>query len=366
MRLNFIVHSLDKKDMGGVAKVVTNLVNLLSQQEELEVVIYNLGEVHQLAFALDSKVKLITLNLNKHSTVQYRGLFKLRWFYTVDNVLKNILEHSDENDVWLPMSPPLNLLFALQKYKYKKLKIVGCDHTSTIYSKGIFIDKIKYTLLKKLDYIIALTKEDDIFYKKSGLSSVCIPNFIEYLSQEVPSNRKNIIYVGRFSDEKQPEMVVKTYYLSKLNEKGINLKMFGHGNLLPNIIDLIKEYQLQDYVEIISGENNPDIIYTDVYALLLTSKMEGFPTVLLEAIARNIPCVSFDIPNGPRNIIIHEENGFLIEPNNLEQMSNYLKSDTLKNMHNRCISNTLLRYNRENVLKIWFDLLEVLKNDNTI
>lgn len=363
MRLNFIVHSLDKKDMGGVAKVVTNLVNLLSQQEGLEVVIYNLGEVHQLAFALDSKVRLITLNLNKHSTVQYRGLFKLRWFSTLDNVLKNILEHSDENDVWLPMSPPLNLLFALQKYKYKKLKIVGCDHTSTIYSKGFFIDKIKYSLLKNLDYIIALTKEDDVFYKEKGLKSILIPNCIESLSLELPSDRKNIIYVGHFSDVKQPEMVVKAYYLSRLNEKGIKLKMFGHGNLLSKIMELIKEYHLQDNVEIISGENNPNVIYKDVYALLLTSKIEGFPTVLLEAIARNIPCISFDIPNGPRNIIIHEENGFLVEPNNLEEMSYFLNSEMLKNIQNRHISSTLLRYSKENILKIWLELFESLRND---
>lgn len=48
--------------------------------------------------------------------------------------------------------------FFFFKYTFSDVKIIGCDHTSTIFSKGLLIDKIKYLLLKKLNYVVALTK----------------------------------------------------------------------------------------------------------------------------------------------------------------------------------------------------------------
>ncbi|MES0389760.1 glycosyltransferase, partial [Proteus mirabilis] len=71
-------------------------------------------------------------------------------------------------------------------------------------------------------------------------------------------------------------------------------------------------------VKIIKDEINIDNIYKNAYALILTSKIEGFGMVLIEAISKGVPCVAYDCPNGPRNIIQNGLNGYLIPINNRE------------------------------------------------
>ena len=83
--------------------------------------------------------------------------------------------------------------------------------------------------------------------------------------------------------------------------------MYGHGDCENELEQYILDKGYGKYIQIIKGETDPDIIYQDAFALILTSKIEGFGLVLLEAMARKIPCLSFKIPYGPLNIIKNGE-----------------------------------------------------------
>ncbi len=124
---------------------------------------------------------------------------------------------------------------------------------------------------------------------------------------------KDSLYVGRFNEEKQPFKAIELFMQSDLPKQGVILRMYGHGEFEKEIVEFIESKSYADYVQIISGETDLDIIYKDALGLLMTSKIEGFPLVLLEAISKNIPCLSFRIPYGPLNMIKDGVNGYFIE-----------------------------------------------------
>ena len=362
MKINFIVYSFNQDNTGGVNRVVANLANQFCKHSDMNVTIYSLSECSSLAFEINQNVNLKSLDMEFYTPKQYSGFRKILWIFNVFKKLEYIVKE-EKDTIWLSTSTPFNMVFGLIKMKYPDIKVVGCEHTSTVYSKGLLLDKLKSFFLKKLNYTVALTTQDKEYYKKIGVKNVeVIPNSIssELFINHCDFQRKYVIYVGRFEEEKQPLLALEAYQKSKLFEKGIGFKMFGVGSQLENIKDYIKQNQLEDYVELISGENRIDKIYNNAYALLLTSKVEGFPMVILESIARNVPVLSFDVPYGPRNIIQHNKNGFLIEPYDIGMFVFYLHSERLKSIQVNNISYTMFDFMNENVIKSWLKIFNML------
>ncbi|MDD2169058.1 glycosyltransferase [Glaesserella parasuis] len=360
MKINFVVYSFNQDNTGGVTRVVANLANQFCKHSDMSVTIYSLSECSSLAFEIDQNINLKPLDMEFYTPKQYSGFRKILWVFNIFKKLEYIVKE-EKDAIWLSTSTPFNVVFGLIKMKYPDIKVIGCEHTSTVYSKGLLFDKLKSFFLKKLNYTIALTKQDKEYYEKIGINNVeVIPNSIssELFINHFNFQRKYVIYVGRFEEEKQPLLALDVYQKSKLFEKGISLKMFGAGSQLENIKDYIQQNKLEDYVELISGENRIDKIYNNAYALLLTSKVEGFPMVILESIARNVPVLSFDVPYGPRNIIQHHKNGFLIEPYDVETYCSYLLSSELKEIHNQDISYTVTSFTDSKILKLWLDLFK--------
>ena len=363
MNINFIVHSLDRSNMGGVIKVVTELANILAQKN-IRVTIYSIGCINSICFEVSSQVTVIALNIDKHSTSQYFGLKKINWFISLYKIFYSIIGKKN-NEIWLPTSPPLNLLFSILKYKLPNIKVIGCDHTSTVYSKGNIVDTLKYFLLKNLDCMVALTKEDQEFYVKNGIKSTVISNPIDLNSIVFQNNKRNsIIFVGRFSSEKQPLIALKLYYESKLWKHNINFRMYGNGPLENELRSAIKVYGLENNVLIVNNEYNPNYIYKNALFLLMTSKVEGLPMVLLEAIGRNIPCLAFDCPYGPRNIIISGVNGFLVEADDFESALKILSLDNILKINNENIINTISQYDINNIVEKWLCILNAMNMES--
>jgi glycosyltransferase involved in cell wall biosynthesis len=53
--------------------------------------------------------------------------------------------------------------------------------------------------------------------------------------------------------------------------------------------------------------------YVEASFYLMTSRFEGFGMVLIEAMASGLPCVAYDCPCGPRGVLTHGEDGFLVK-----------------------------------------------------
>ena len=351
MKVCFIVQTFDKRDRGGVLRVVAQLSNFFINHHD--VTIMSCGNVETLAYDIDYRINIISLGMISYNTGFYKSFRKLNWFNETYSKIQPFLK---DDVIWITSSPPLSLLFSVLKLKNSNIKVIGCDHTSTVYRKNFFIQKFRNKLLSKLDVMVGLNHQDVEYYKKNGIKSVWIPNGIDLQEKySEKSERKYLIYVGRFNEEKQPFHAINLFVNSILPSQGVKMKMFGHGEYEKEVADYILKNNYQDMIEIVKGETDPDVIYKDAYALILTSKLEGFPLVLLEAISRNIPCLSFKIPYGPINIIKNGINGFFVENSN----DSFNKGVVgLNDINRELVHETIVDYDIKNIVKKWNSLIK--------
>lgn len=112
-----------------------------------------------------------------------------------------------------------------------------------------------------------------------------------------------IISMGRFVDVKGFSNLLKSFYLAQLKKPTLRLILIGDGVLKNKICDLIQKLELTDKVMLLGYRKNPFKYIAKCSIFALPSYSEGFPNVLLEALACSVPVVATDCPSGPREIL---------------------------------------------------------------
>lgn len=144
-----------------------------------------------------------------------------------------------------------------------------------------------------------------------------------------------------------------------------NLQIIGSGEEEANLQSYIKQNELLN-VEMIPHTSNIKEYYNNAELFVFTSKMEGFGMVLLEAMSFGIPCISFDCPSGPRDIIEDNRNGYLIpcydEELFAEKICDYIqKSSELKEKMQQEAIDTIRNWNNDNIIQKWLSLFASLE-----
>nr|WP_278252245.1 glycosyltransferase [Deferrivibrio essentukiensis] len=134
-----------------------------------------------------------------------------------------------------------------------------------------------------------------------------LPKEFKYLE-----NENYIINVGSLCYQKGQDLLIKAY--SKLDDIKDNYKLVlvGRGPDKDKLVNLTNELGLKDRVIFIDFQNNPYPFIKHAEIFVLSSRYEGFPNVLIEAMICGTPVVSFDCPTGPNEIIDNEVDGILV------------------------------------------------------
>ena len=136
---------------------------------------------------------------------------------------------------------------------------------------------------------------------------------IQYNADDGPSKR--LLSIGRLDEGKQFGVLIKAFALIAKSHLGWTLRIVGEGPLQTALQQQIIDLGLIGRVELVG--RSPAIIeeLANAHAFALTSKYEGFPNVLLEAMAVGLPCVTFDCPSGPREISLDGQVALLVPLN---------------------------------------------------
>ena len=128
----------------------------------------------------------------------------------------------------------------------------------------------------------------------------------------------NIIMVGRLTKQKNFEIFIKaSEYLYKKNLLKFNTYIFGSGENKEKLEQLIKKYHLEKNIFLMGSKKNIHKYYSLSKLFILTSLWEDPGFVLIEAALNDIPIISSNCKNGPKEIIKGEDGGILFENNNI-------------------------------------------------
>lgn len=195
----------------------------------------------------------------------------------------------------------------------KAQKIVTVHNVLSIQYQKIkrtTIRKIVYFLIRKAynhcNNVIAVSQQvksdlvNTLKIKKENITVInnfVDPEFIQEKAKEKPDNfefkenKKYLINIGRFSDQKAQWKLIKAYSISKSIQDKWELIIMGHGEYKNNLITLTKDLGLQKKVHILPFSPNPYQYLEKANLIVLSSLFEGFPIVIAEASSLRVPFI---------------------------------------------------------------------------
>lgn len=348
--------------LGGIERVISNISDKLSDYYEITILVKDRPIS---AYPINSRITIDTLNCELKMDMNSR-------VKRIISVLINMLKswhalrrylHKHEFDYVYTAIPVNGFEMYLANKDYRR-RIVASEHAS-YYAYNSIYKKIKEWLYPRLSAIAVPTTMDTEIYQKQGYNAFYIPHLTTYQSTSNNSLKsKRIINVGRLTSDKQQSMLLDIWdnVNFRLPEHGWTLQIIGSGEEENNLKKKIREHNIKN-VQLLPHTSNIAEYYRNAELFAFTSKMEGFGMVLLEAMSYGVPCISFDCPSGPRDMIIDGENGYLIDCYDVDlyttRICEYINlSDAKKRaLSNRALK-TIEQWDNDRIIQKWIELFE--------
>ena len=168
-----------------------------------------------------------------------------------------------------------------------------------------------------------------------------------------------IVASGKLAKWKGFDDLIKAVAI--LNEKKINFKLIiiGGGKEKKNLNKLIDKNNLKNKVLILEPVLNTLKYFYNADIFVLSSRVEGMPNVMIEAMMCNCTIVATNCPTGPKEIIGKNKYGYLSKMNNPKDLSNNIIKAIRKKIGLKKTKNLLEKFSEEKVIKKHFSLLKV-------
>ena len=142
------------------------------------------------------------------------------------------------------------------------------------------------------------------------------------------------------------------------------LEIYGNGSERENLQNKINKLRLEKSFLLKGAEKNIQEKYLESSIYVMSSRFEGMPMVLLEAMTYGLPIISFDCPCGPKDIIKDNEDGFLVEFGNIEQMAEKIEKlisdEEKRKLFGKNARKNVERFSADTIMKEWKELFESL------
>ena len=320
MKITIIVSGFPPKYLAGTEVATYNIAKCLAKRGHEVHVITSLDEGTQRE---EIKEGFYLHRIKLHSRVPIASI--MIYFMEVASIIKRI-------------NPDIihcqNLGMGWMAYVINFFK----KHPYVIYGRGddVYADYwLKEFLLgltiKNADAVITLTEdmkqeaskvyERDIYVVPNG---IYLDNYKEKSSNTTLFNydKKVLLYVGRLKPIKGVRYLINAMAIVNQNCPNTKLLIVGDGDERNNLEQLVENYGLNDCITFVGRVSNEDVpkYLTNADIFVLPSLSEGFPNVILEAMASGLPVVATNI-RGMSEIIAEETNGYLVESKNSEQLA---------------------------------------------
>lgn len=261
--------------------------------------------------------------------------------------------------------------FLAAKFECKKIMwLHGTMDNLTDESEHV-LKKLQSKALNKADKIVSIAqttkKSVDTLFPECKQKSIIINNGVDldeirkksevHISENYKSD---LIFIGRLDKNKNVEFLVDVMNLLCETKKNLKLTILGEGDERDNIQNLIKGYNLENNVKILGYKENVYKYIKNSKILLLSSIVEGFPTVIVEGMVLGKPFIATSV-GGVEELSHNSTCGFVINSKKTmaEKISILIEDKELyQNMSINCIdkvSKYTMNYQKEKII----DLLEI-------
>jgi glycosyltransferase involved in cell wall biosynthesis len=216
-----------------------------------------------------------------------------------------------------------------------------------------------------LDALAVLTRDDERDYRSLLDRVVRIPNSLPALDGGISSLDAPVaVAAGRLNPQKGFDLLIRAWARVATEEPSWQLRIFGQGADRAMLQKQIFEHDLYEQVLLMGPTQRLGTELAKGSIFVLSSRFEGFGMVIVEAMSKGLPVVSFDCPRGPAEIIDHGVDGLLVPNGDTDALEDAVLSLLRDERRRRSMSAAALdkarRYDREQIGRQWESLLDAL------
>ena len=372
MKIIYCTHST--YNPGGMERVLLNKVTYLSALPEWEVSVVTTDQHQRHSFyPFPEKVRMTDLEIN-YSDDNDKGIWK-----KITSYLCKRKEHKrkltalllkEKPDIVVSLYPSESSFIPDIKDGSKKvLELHYCKFFRLQYGrKGLlgWIDKLRTRqdeqIVRRFDKFVVLTNEDRGYWGNLPNIEV-IPNAAMHVSDAYSDvMNKRVIAVGRLDYQKGFDRLVQAWQLVRHTGKFTDWKLdiFGQGEWREMLQQMIDKAELQDSVRLNRPTKQIGEEYVKSDMLVMSSNYEGFPMVMIEAMACGLPVVSFDYKCGPKDIIQPGINGLLVPNGDIQALADammkVMEDEAYRKMLSLNARKVVDTYSEQAVMSQWIRL----------
>ncbi|MEK6477766.1 glycosyltransferase family 4 protein [Catalinimonas sp. 4WD22] len=360
MKICFLVPSLVA---GGAEHVMSHMANFWANKS-YSVSIITLNHPQETPFyPLEEGVDLIQLNLlEKGNSFQKAVLFFKQW-----NAIRREINIIKPNVLIAFLD--ITILLALTVRPFIQAKVIVSERNNPYLNEtNPLLKKINHFLYRFSDQLVLQTNQIAHTFPHHLQNKIrIIPNPVLPPSHKLQDKSQEqsthtIISMGRLKWQKGYDILIKAFAPLAKAHKEWSLVIIGEGDERHHLESLCRQEGVSEQVQLVGRRYNPYDMLKEASVFVLSSRFEGFPNALCEAMAIGLPCVATQCQFGPEEIIEHNVNGILVKVNDEIALRNALEllieSSTLRKKLGEHALKITERFALAKVMNQWELLIE--------
>lgn len=356
MKLLYVIEHIST--VGGLERILIEKMNALAAEDGFEVVLMTVWQDEKVpAFPLDKRVTQICLGVKRPISAWGMLAAMPRVLYIYNNKVRAI-----GPDVVVHFRAIGAMLSAFSSWK--GLTVFEA-HSARRHSNHRWL----YPLMeRRVDAVVCLTRGDAANYTRAKRVEV-IPNFTSVPpggSLKSCRSSNSCLFVGRLSPQKDPLRLLRMWKSIVARHPGWQLDIYGEGEMENDMRAEMERLGIEDSVVMHGSVSDIAGMYAGSAMLLLCSRSEGLPMVIIEAMRSGLPVVSTDCPYGPADIIKNGENGLLVAQDDdaafVDAVSTLMEDGARRLEMGKRASETSVIYSKHNIVETWKSFWQSIGN----
>ena len=326
---------------GGMERVLTQKVNWLAAHTDYTITIVTTEPtptgMSDIYFPLDKRVKVVALNVDFNA--DYHKCLFPKWLghtrrmrlyrqKLTDYILREKIDLCISlcgKEIAFLNQLPCRTIAESHFAKEQRTQLLMANHSGWFWA---LLGRVRTWQLvqavKPLERLVVLTDADKAAWEKAGCTNVTvIPNpcildncQLSTIHSQFP---KTVLAVGRLHEQKGFDLLLQAWKPIEKTYSDWSLRIVGEG---PKRAELEAQIESQGLKRVVlaGATNNVLDEYEAASIFVLSSRYEGLPLALIEAMWSGLPCIAFDCPQGPAELLA-ENRGWLVPDGDIAELT---------------------------------------------